>query len=151
MINLKEKYQTLEAETKNAKRIDAEFQQSKLYNEISALKETCNKLENENASLQKELNESKSIHENIKSINLRLDKELIEFKRSLQENNAEKCENEKMLKKYLDEKKYLSNRIQELSIIGKFLVFFFCLKNAIVYLCIFYCRTRFNFGNHQTL
>lgn len=54
--------------------------------------------------------------------NVKFEKEFLELKRTNQEKLAEKSNLENQYKKCLDEKKHLSNRIHELSVVGEYLL-----------------------------
>lgn len=116
---MKLKYQKLEADTKCDQRINLESQQSKLHEEILALKNKCENLKQEKVKLSNELQELKTIYESSKSLNLKLEKDILQLKRLQQEVQAEKSEIDKLFKKSQEEKKHLLNRINELNIIGK--------------------------------
>ncbi len=116
--NLKCKYEKLESDSKDGtKNVNADMQ-NQHKQEITVLKNACQNFENDKLRLQKDLEEIKTVHASVKLVNSRLEKDLSELKCKYQELQAEKSEKEIGLKKYLDDKKFLNNRIQELVAIG---------------------------------
>ncbi|XP_065213055.1 myosin-2 heavy chain, non muscle-like [Planococcus citri] len=103
---------------------------SELEKELKSLRQTNQHLESTNEKFKKEVSELLKRNEEyqtkqtdrerqLEAINSNLDKELLELKRSSQEKSAEKSHIENQLKKCVDEKKHLSNRVHELSVTEK--------------------------------
>lgn len=103
---------------------------SELEKELKSLRQTNQYLESTNEKFKQELSQLDKCSREIRAkqsnkelqletINTTLDKELLELKRSSQEKSAEKSRIENQLKKCLDEKKYFSNRVHELSRVGE--------------------------------
>lgn len=116
--NLKFKYQKLELVSKSPEKVPAESPRNKLASEVVSLKESVKRLENEKAELQRDLQEIQSAHDDLKQLKVKVDKELSELKRLHQDSESDRAEKEKTLKKSLENKRLLVNRVQELSIIG---------------------------------
>lgn len=116
---MKLKYQKLELVSKSPEKVPAESPRNKLASEVVSLKESVKRLENEKAGLQRDLEELQSAHDNLKQLKVKVDKDLSELKRMHQESENDRTEKEKTIRKCLDNKRLLVNRVQELSIIGE--------------------------------
>lgn len=118
--NLKLKYQKLELVSKSPEKVSAESPRNKLASEVVSLKESIRKLEQEKAELQSKLQEAQSAYDELRQSKGKVDKEVSELKRLHQESESDRAEKEKSLRKCLDNKRLLVNRVQELSIIGMY-------------------------------